>query len=96
MACTILRHRHTIQGRENDQITLLPNKSARKDNLFSHQRVRTSELALNRKQNASEAQLSQVEENQSSEKKLNILPSLNGSSHISYQLHLPHIQDNKT
>ena len=55
-----LRHRHTIQGRENYQMSSLPNKTARKDNLTSHQRGRTSELALNRKQNASEAQLSQV------------------------------------
>ena len=36
----------------------LPKKTARKDNLTSHQRVRISELALNRKQKASEAQLS--------------------------------------
>ena len=54
----VLGHRHTIQGSENDQ--MLPNKRVRKDNLISHQRVHTSELALNRKQNASEAQLSQV------------------------------------
>ena len=44
--------------RENVQTSSLPNKTARKDNLISHQRVRTSELALNRKQKASEAQLS--------------------------------------
>ena len=59
-----LRHQHTIQGRENVQMSSLPNKTARKDSLTSHQRVRTSELALDRKQNASEAQLSQVYENQ--------------------------------
>ena len=35
----------------------LPNKTARKDNVTSHQRVLTSELALNRQQKASEAQL---------------------------------------
>ena len=44
--------------RENAQMSSLPNKTARKDNPTSHQRVRTSELALNRKQKASEAQLS--------------------------------------
>ena len=44
------RHQHTIQGRENVQMPSLPNKTVRK----------TSELSLNRKQNASEAQLSQV------------------------------------
>ena len=36
----------------------LPSKNARKDNRTPPQRVRTSELALNRKQKASEAQLS--------------------------------------
>ena len=36
----------------------LSNKTARKDNLASYQRARTSELALNRKQTSSEAQLS--------------------------------------
>ena len=61
-----LRHQHTIQGRENVQMLSLSNKTARKDNLTSYQRLRTCELALNRKQNASEAQLSQVQENQSS------------------------------
>ena len=44
--------------RENVQILSLPNKTARKDYLTSHQRVRTSDLALNRKRKASEAQLS--------------------------------------
>ena len=46
-------HQHTIQGRENIQMSSLPNKTVRKDNLTSHRRVHTSELALNRKQNAS-------------------------------------------
>ena len=36
----------------------LPNKTARKDNPTSHERVRTSQVALNRKQKAFEAQLS--------------------------------------
>ena len=44
--------------RENVQMPTLPNKTVRKDNPTSHQRVRTSELAHNRKQRASEAQLS--------------------------------------
>ena len=44
--------------RENVQMSSLRNKTARKDNLTSHQGVYTFELALNRKQNASEAQLS--------------------------------------
>ena len=44
--------------RENVQISSLPNKTARKGNPTSHRRVRTSELALNRKQKASEPQLS--------------------------------------
>ena len=53
-----LRHLHPIQGRENVQVSSLSNKTARKDNLISHQKAHTSELALNRKHNASEAQLS--------------------------------------
>ena len=60
MSKDLLRHQHTIQGRENVQMSSLPNTTARQDNLTSHQRVRTSEVALNRKQNASEAQLSHV------------------------------------
>ena len=36
----------------------LPNKTARKDNPTPHQRLCPSELALDRRQNASEAQLS--------------------------------------
>ena len=44
--------------RENVQMSSLPNKTVRKDNLTSHQRVCTSALALKRKQKASEAQLS--------------------------------------
>ena len=44
--------------RENVQMSSLPNKTARKDNLTSHQRVCTSDLPLNRKRKASEAQLS--------------------------------------
>ena len=44
--------------RENIQIPSLPNKIVRKGNLISYQRVRTSDLALNRKKKASEAQLS--------------------------------------
>ena len=44
--------------RENVQKSSLPTKNAIKDNPTPHQRVRTSELGLNRKQKASEAQLS--------------------------------------
>ena len=46
-----LRHEHTIQGRENDQISSFTNKSVRKDVLTLHQRVHTSILVLNSKQN---------------------------------------------
>ena len=44
--------------RENVQKSSLPTKNAIKDNPTPHQRVHTSELDLNRKQKASEAQLS--------------------------------------
>ena len=44
--------------RENVQKSSLPIKNAIKDNPTPHYRVRTSELGLNRKQKASEAQLS--------------------------------------
>ena len=47
-----LKHQHTIQGRENDRMPSLTNETARKDNLTSHRRVHTSELALNGKRNA--------------------------------------------
>ena len=54
-----LRHQHTIQGRENYQMSSMTNKTVRKDNLTSHQRVHTSELAVNRKQNAFQTHLTQ-------------------------------------
>ena len=44
--------------RENVQISSLPSKNAIKDNPIPPQRILTSELALNREQKASEAQLS--------------------------------------
>ena len=56
----LLRHLRTIQGRENVRMSSLPNNTVRKDHLTSHRRVHTTELALNGKQNTSEAQLSQV------------------------------------
>ena len=54
-----LRHQHTIQGRENYQMSSMTNKNVRKDVLTSHQRVHTSELVLSRKQNAFETHLTQ-------------------------------------
>ena len=54
-----LRHQHTIQGRENYQLSLMTNKTVRKDVLTSHQRVHTSELVLNRKRNAFQTHLTQ-------------------------------------
>ena len=54
-----LRHQHTIQGRENYQMSLVTNKTERKDDFTSHQRVHTSKLALNRKQNAFQTHLTQ-------------------------------------
>ena len=53
------RHQHTIQCRENDQISSFTNKSVIKDFLTSHQRVYTSVPVLNRKQNAFQAHLTQ-------------------------------------
>ena len=44
--------------KENVQMLSLPNITTRKDNFTSHQRVRTSDLPLNRKWKASETQLS--------------------------------------
>ena len=54
-----LRHQHTVQGRGNYQMSLMTNKIVRKDDLTSHQKVHTSELALNRKQNAFQTHLTQ-------------------------------------
>ena len=54
-----LRHQHTIQGRENYQMSLMTNKTVRKDVITSHQRVHTSKLVLNRKQNAFQTHLTQ-------------------------------------
>ena len=54
-----LRHQHTIQGRGNYQMSSMTNKTVRKDDLTSHQRVHTSELALNKKQNAFQTHLTQ-------------------------------------
>ena len=46
-----LRHQRTIQGGEIYRMSSITNKTE-KDVLTSHQRVQTSELVLNRKQNA--------------------------------------------
>ena len=54
-----LRHQHTIQGRESYQMSSMTNKTVRKDVLTSHQRVHTSKLLLNRKQNAFQTHLTQ-------------------------------------
>ena len=54
-----LRHQHTIQGIGNYQMSSMTNKAVRKDDLTSHQKVLTSELALNRKQNAFQTHLTQ-------------------------------------
>ena len=61
-----LRHQHTIQGKEIYQMSSITNKTVRKDVLTSHQRVHTSVLVLNRKQNAFQTHLTQCWENQSS------------------------------
>ena len=53
----LLRHQRTIQGREIYRMSSITNKTVRKDVLTSHQRVQTSELVLNRKQNAFQTHL---------------------------------------
>ena len=45
--------------RENVQMSSLTNKTGRKGNLTSHQRVHTSKLALDIKQNAFQTHLTQ-------------------------------------
>ena len=52
-----LRHQRTIQGREIYQMSSITNNTVRKDVLTSHQRVQSSELVLNRKQNAFQTHL---------------------------------------
>ena len=46
-----------IQGREIYQMSSITNNTVRKDVLNSHQRVQSSELVLNRKQNAFQTHL---------------------------------------
>ena len=55
----LLRHQHTIHGREIYQMSPITNMTVRKDVLTSHQRVHTSVLVLNRKQNAFQTHLTQ-------------------------------------
>ena len=55
----LLRHQHTIQGGEIYQMSPITNMTVRKDVLTSHQRVHTSVLVLNRKQNAFQTHLTQ-------------------------------------
>ena len=66
----LLRHQHTIQGGEIYQMSPITNMTVRKDVLTSHQRVHTSVLVLNRKQNAFQTHLTQCRENQSSYRNL--------------------------
>ena len=54
-----LRHQHIIQGRGNYQMSMMTNKTVRKADLTSHQRAYTSELALNKKQNAFQTHLTE-------------------------------------
>ena len=54
----LLRYQRTTHGEKTFKCHLCPNKTGRKDNLTSHQRVRTSNLVLNRKRKASETHLS--------------------------------------
>ena len=57
MSKHLLRYQHTIQGREIYQMSPITNKTVRKDVLTSYQRVHTSVLVLNRKQNAFQTHL---------------------------------------
>ena len=51
------RHQHSIQGRENIQMSSLPKKIVRKDNMTS--KSTHLQTLLDRKQNISEDKLSQ-------------------------------------
>ena len=52
------RHQHSIQGRENIQMSSLPKKIVRKDNITS--KSPHLQTPLDRKQNTSEDELSRV------------------------------------
>ena len=52
------RHQHSIQGRENIQMSSLPKKIVRKDNITS--KSTHLQTPLDRKQNTAEDQLSRV------------------------------------
>ena len=54
-----LTHQDAIQDGEIYQMSPITNMTVRKDVLTSHQRVHTSVLALNRKQNAFQTHLTQ-------------------------------------
>ena len=73
----LLRHQRTIQ-REKRSNAISGQQDCKKDNLTSHQRVRTSDLALNKKRKSSEAQLSP--------KRINLLKETQEPSNLKWKI----------